>query len=353
MEKLKKNSTIKETAILSESKFFNAKPMVQTDIPALNIALSGTLDGGMCAGLLTVAAPSKHFKSLISLIVSKAYMDEHKDAIMLFYDSEFGTPKSYFQALDIDMDRVIHTPLTNMEQLKFDIMQQLEEVKRGEKLIIVLDSIGNLASLKEVEDAVAGKSVGDMSRAKQAKSLFRMITPHLTLKDLPMVVVAHTYQTQEMFSKTVVGSGTGLMYSSDTVLVIGKQQNKDGTELVGYNFVLNIEKSRHSKEKSKISLNVSFSGGLNKWSGLLDMAQESGHVMKPKNGWYSRVLNGVQEDKLHRAKDTNSKAFWEAILAEQSFKDWVKETYQISHGKLIQDEPVDEEIPSYDENMDD
>jgi RecA/RadA recombinase len=71
-------------------------------------------------------------------------------------------------------------------------------------LIIIIDSIGNLASKKEVEDALAEKSVADMSRAKQVKSLFRMVTPHLTMKDIPMVVVNHTYMEIGMFPKQLL-----------------------------------------------------------------------------------------------------------------------------------------------------
>ncbi len=36
-------------------------------------------------------------------------------------------------------------------------------------VIIVVDSVGNLASKKEVDDALEGKSVADMTRAKQMK----------------------------------------------------------------------------------------------------------------------------------------------------------------------------------------
>ena len=192
LDKLKKNSTIKESAILSKSKFFNEKDMITTEVPMINVALSGRLDGGLTPGLTMWAGPSKHFKTAFSLLMAKSYMDKYKDAVLLFYDSEFGTPIKYFETFEIDMDRVLHTPLTNIEELKFDIMQQLQDVQRGDKLIIVLDSIGNLASKKEVEDALDGKSVADMSRAKQVKSLFRMVTPHLNLKDIPRVVVNHT-----------------------------------------------------------------------------------------------------------------------------------------------------------------
>jgi RecA/RadA recombinase len=281
LEKIKKNSTIKDSAILSKSKFFTDKDMVPTDVPMINVALSGKLDGGIIPGLTMWAGPSKHFKTAFSLLMAKAYMDKYKDAVLLFYDSEFGTPIKYFETFEIDMDRVLHTPLTDIEQLKFDIMQQLQEVNRGDKLIIILDSIGNLASKKEVEDALEGKSVADMSRAKQVKSLFRMVTPHLNLKDISLIVVNHTYKEIGMFPKDIVGGGTGSYYSADNIYILGRQQEKTGTEITGYNFIINVEKSRYVKEKSKIPISVSFDGGIQKYSGLVDIAIEGGFLSKP------------------------------------------------------------------------
>lgn len=207
MDKLKKNSTIKETAILAESKFFDEGDKVSTSVPAINVALTGELDGGFGSGLIVFAGPSKHFKTSFTLLMMKAYLDKHKDAIALFYDSEFGSPQSYFESFGIDLNRVLHTPVANIEELKFDIMKQLSEIKRGDKVFIALDSAGNIASKKEVDDALEGKSVADMSRAKQLKSLFRMVTPELTIKQLPMVVVNHTYKEQGLYPKDVVSGG--------------------------------------------------------------------------------------------------------------------------------------------------
>lgn len=206
LEKIKKNSTIKETSVLNESKFFN-KDMIKTDIPIMNVALAGSLDGGLVPGLTTIAGPSKHFKTSISLLLAKAYLDKYPEAALLFYDSEFGSPGSYFSAFGIDLNRVVHTPIMNIEELKFDLIAQLESIDRKDKVIILIDSVGNLASKKEVDDAIDGKSVADMSRAKQMKSLFRMITPYLTKKDLPLIAINHTYKTQEMYSKDVVSGG--------------------------------------------------------------------------------------------------------------------------------------------------
>ena len=346
LDKIKKNTTIKDSDILKDSKFFTKKDMIPTANPAINIALSGRLDGGLTPGLTMWAGPSKHFKTAFSLLMAKSYLDKYEDAALLFYDSEFGTPQSYFDSFGIDVSRVLHTPITDVEQLKFDIMKQLEGIDRGDRVMIIIDSIGNLASKKEVDDALDGKSVADMSRAKQIKSLFRMVTPHLTLKDIPMVVVNHTYKEIGLFPKDIVGGGTGSYYSADNIYILGRQQDKQGQELLGYNFIINVEKSRYVREKSKIPISVSFDGGISKWSGLLDIAMETGHVVKPSVGWYSRVNveSGEVEEKKWRIKDTDSKEFWMDIVTSESFNNAVKKKYMISHSKIVTDDEIDQAL---------
>jgi RecA/RadA recombinase len=263
-------------------------------------------------------------------------MEKYKDAVVLFYDSEFGTPQSYFDTFNIDTNRVLHTPITDVEQLKHDIMVQLQQIDKGDKVIIILDSIGNLASKKEVEDSLEGKSVADMSRAKQMKSLFRMVTPHLTIKDIPMIVVNHTYKEIGLYPKDIVGGGTGSYYSADTIWILGRQQEKTGTEITGYNFIINVEKSRFVREKSKIPVAVSFDGGIQKYSGLLDIALEGNFVSKPSNGWYAKVDQETGEigDKK-RFDDTQTAEFWDDILASEKFKEYVRKRYEITYGNIM------------------
>jgi len=152
-----------------------------------------------------------------------------------------------------------------------------------------------------------------------------------------MVVVNHTYKTIEMYSKDVVSGGTGIVYSADTIWILGRQQEKDGTDLVGYNFIINVEKSRFVKEKSKIPITVSFEGGIEKYSGLLDVAIEGGFVQKPANGWYAKVdmVTGELGNKV-RIKDTLNKEFWDDILSNQKFKDYIKKTYEVSYGSILE-----------------
>ncbi len=341
LDKLVKNSTIKMTAPIMDSKVYGKKDMAPTPIPMVNVALSGRVDGGLTPGLLLLAGPSKHFKSAFALVMAAAYLKKNPEAVMLFYDSEFGTPQSYFESFDVDMDRVVHTPVTNVEELKFDITQQLDKIEKNDKVIIIIDSIGNLASKKEVDDALDGKSVADMSRAKALKSLFRIVTPHLSLKDIPLVAINHTYKEIGLFPKDVVSGGTGIYYSADTIWIIGRQQDKVGQEIQGYHFVINIEKSRHVKEKSKIPITVSWEGGIKKWSGLMEVAEKGGYINKPKVGWYEAVnpkTGEVLTEKLMRAKEiVDNPEFWDMIVNKTDFVDYVKQLFTVG-GRIQIDE---------------
>ncbi len=338
MDQLKKNSRIKETSMLSKSKLFSNKDMVPTKVPMINVALSGDPDGGLTSGLTVLAGPSKHFKTSFGLLMAAAYLDKHEDAVLLFYDSEFGSPQQYFESFGISADRVLHTPIANVEELKFDIVNQLENIGRDDKVIILIDSIGNLASKKELEDAKSEKSVADMSRAKALKGLFRMVTPYLTMKDIPLIAINHTYQEIGLFPKAVVSGGTGIYYSADNIWIIGRQQEKEGTEIKGYNFIINVEKSRFVREKSKIPVNVTWEGGIKRSSGLLDVSLDAGYITKPSVGWYSKVNveTGEIEDKKYRAKELND-AFFEDILADNKFKQMLKDKYEVGHADMIKD----------------
>lgn len=345
MDKLKKNSKIATTEVLNQSKFFTERDMTPTDVPMINVALSGSVDGGVTPGLTVLAGPSKHFKTSFALLMAGAYLNAHPDAVMLFYDSEFGSPQSYFEQFGIDTSRVLHTPITNVEELKFDMIGQLEGLDRDDKVIIVIDSIGNMASKKELEDAQNEKSVADMSRAKALKGLFRMTTPYLTMKSIPLIAVNHTYKEIGLFPRDIVGGGTGIYYSADNIWIIGRQQDKKGTEIQGYHFVINVEKSRYVKEKSKIPITVSWDGGVRKYSGLLDCALAGGYVTKPANGWYATVdkSSGEVGPKV-RHDVTNDKSFWDPVFNDTDFKEFLKKQYSIGHQSIVDMDEIVESV---------
>lgn len=161
-----------------------------------------------------------------------------------------------------------------------------------------------------------------------------------------------SHNTQEMYSKTVVSGGTGIYYSANSIFIIGRQQEKDDNGLSGFNFVVNIEKSRGVREKKKISITVHYGKGINRWSGLLDIAMESGHVIKPKNGWYAKVNKetGEVDTKNYREAQTNCKEFWMPIIEDPSFEEWINANYGISQSEMVvSDEDIDVAVSDGDE----
>jgi len=114
LERMKKSGSIKATNVLSESNFFNEKDVIPTEIPIINLALSGNLNKGLTSGLTFIAGPSRNFKSLLGLMLVKAYMTKYDDAICLFYDSEFGITPKYIETNGIDTNRILHIPIEHL-----------------------------------------------------------------------------------------------------------------------------------------------------------------------------------------------------------------------------------------------
>jgi len=339
----------KTMATLKESDLFDVD-FTPTDIPVINLALSCSFDGGIMQGHTMIAGPSKHFKSMFALTMAASYLKAHSDAVLLFYISEFGTPKKYFETLGIPEDRTLVDAVEDVEELTHKITNQLQDFTRKDKVIIVIDSIGNLASRKESEDALKGDNKVDMTRAKAMKALFRIITPKLTTKAIPLITVNHTYKTMEMFSKDVVSGGTGAYYSADNVWIVGRRQYKDKStdkEISGWDFIINVDKSRYVREKSKIPITVKFDGGLNKRSGLFDLALGTGFIEKPKQGKYVFVDRETGELLSEEMSEEEAKTspVLDIVLANKEFRRLVEDFYSLGRGEKIEieDLPDDED----------
>jgi hypothetical protein len=128
-----------------------------------------------------------------------------------------------------------------------------------------------------------------------------------------------------MYPKDVLSGGTGLYYSANTVWILGRQQDKDDDGLQGYHFVINVDKSRFVKEKSKVPISVSFANGVEKYSGLLEVSLDGGFVTKPTQGWYQKKGDTAK----YREKDTYTKEFWKDILDSKEFKDYIRTRYTL------------------------
>ena len=161
---------------------------------------------------------------------------------------------------------------------------------------------------------------------------------------LPVYDLSVRNKEQYILTNGIVSHNTGEMYSANTVLFVTKAQEKDGTDLAGFKFTMVAEKSRQVREKSKFPLLVTFEKGINKYSGMLDIAIDLGFVVKPKMGYYSRIINGTQEEQVWRAKATNVPEFWDVIFSDPKFDEACKTRYRLSSTTLLNgDEEHDED----------
>lgn len=320
---------------LQHSEIINNKDFFNTDIPAINIALGGELTGGMNPGVLQIVGESKSFKTLFMLLLAKGYLDKNPGAVFVLFDSEHGAAMDYFSSIGIDPNRVAHCPITTVEDLRGQINKILAETKRGDKVFFGVDSIGLLASNKEVNDAISGNEAADMTRAKALNSFFRTIVSQLPLLDVPMVIVNHSYDSIGGFipTKIVKGGKGGYLAANDIWMITRAVDREKGgeKELLGYKFTIWIEKSRRVREKSKVPVMVSFEGGVDKYSGLLEIAEE---------GKFISVTNKVKGhfDHANGSCTTEKEAneFFEKLLMAAEFAEYVKNTYKQAGKRLIQ-----------------
>lgn len=332
MDRMLKAGSIAEAAIMSDSEFFNNRDLTPLQLPVLNIICSGDIKGGLPSGLTVFAGQSKSFKTLLGLYCMKAYMDKYEDSIVLFYDSEFGATPDYVSGFGIDTSRIIHIPVKHIEAFIVDMTKRLTEIDRGEKVFIFIDSIGQMASLREIENALKDNVTVDVgNRQKVLKSAFRIAMGEIATKDLTCVSISHTYKTMEIYSKEVASIGTGGEYAANQIFIITKSQEKEGDAVVGTNFKITANKSRFVHEKSQVSFTVYKKAGISKYSGLLDLALEAGVVAKPSNGWYQLVDCETGEligDKI-RAKETKSAEFNGKILSNPKFNNYINDKYKL------------------------
>ena len=260
----------------------------------------------------------------------RIWWKKHKDKenVIIFYDSEFGTPDEYYSnaGIDISEGRFDRRPVTTVETFRSDIANLLNDISVGDNVLICLDSLGMLASNKEVNDAIEGHDKADMTRAKQIKSTFRIITPQLTLKGIPMIVINHTYQTMDMYPEEVAAGGRGAQYAGHTLWNIGKRQTKEGTELSGFDFVIRIKFSRYIKEKSEFNLTVTYDNGIERYSGIFDLALEHGSIVSEKQGWYL-FMGG--DKPLRRSAIENDKDMMEKLLHDPTFRAKVEDSIRL------------------------
>jgi RecA/RadA recombinase len=266
---------------------------IDTGSYVFNALVSGSLFGGIPSNKITaLAGDSGTGKTFFCLSVVRHFLDTDPNAGVIYFETESAISKQMIESRNIDSKRLVIFPVDTIEEFRTQavriIDKYMEQPKEERKpLMFVLDSLGMLATNKEVQDASDDKNVRDMTKAQLVKSVFRILTLKLGKANIPMLVTNHTYDVVGAYVPTKeMGGGSGLKYSASTIVYLSKKKEKDGTELIGNIIKCEAKKSRLTREGSKIETRLFFDErGLEQHYGLLELGERAG-IWKNTAGRY-------------------------------------------------------------------
>ena len=260
---------------------------IDTGSYSFNALLSGSIYGGLPANRITaIAGEAATGKTFFALGICKNFLDTSPDAGIIYFESENAISKSLIESRGVDSKRVVVYPVATVQEFRTQAIQiidkylaQPEDVRQP--IMFVLDSLGMLSTTKEMEDTAAGKETRDMTRSQIVKSAFRVLTLKLGKANIPMIMTNHTYDViGSMFPQKEMGGGSGLKYAASSIVYLGKRKEKEGSEVIGNIIHCKNYKSRITKENAVIDVKLTYTKGLDKYYGLLELAEEAGIFKK-------------------------------------------------------------------------
>jgi RecA/RadA recombinase len=273
---------IAKSVPIQVEKEIKEKRFISTGVYIVDAAMSGRLlGGGVATNRISVfAGESGAGKSFLAYSCAKnaqkagysvIYIDTEQ-AVDLEDLPKFGVSN------DLEKFRLVRS--NKVEDINITLTQLVDELKEQKlagyelpKLMIVLDSLGQMASNKEKADLLKGDIKQDMTKAKAIGSMFRSINNDLGYLDIPMIVCNHTYLTMDLFPQAVMKGGLALLYSASVIGFMTKSKLKTGEEddmdlgASGITVLFKTQKNRLAKPK-KIRFDISFANGMNPYTGL-------------------------------------------------------------------------------------
>ena len=260
---------------------------IDTGSYSFNALLSGSIYGGLPGNRITaIAGEAATGKTFFALGILKNYLEKDKDAGVVLFESENAVSKDMIEARGVDSKRVVVVPVSTVQEFRTQAIKILDKYleqdpKDRQPLMFVLDSLGMLSTTKEMTDTGEGKETRDMTRSQIVKSTFRVLTLKLGQANVPMIMTNHTYDViGSMFPQKEMGGGSGLKYAASSIVYLGKRKEKDGTEVVGNIIHCKNYKSRLTKENAQIDVKLTYKKGLDKYYGLIGLAEEGGIFKK-------------------------------------------------------------------------
>ena len=254
---------------------------IDTGSYALNALLSGSIYGGVPNNKVTAfAGESATGKTFFVLGVVKQFLDDNPKGGVIYFDTEAAVTKQMMESKGIDPKRVVISEPDTIQKFRHTALKIIDSYstqKESERqpMMMVLDSMGQLSSTKEMEDTSEGKETKDMTKSQILKATFRVLNLKLAKIGVPLLVTNHVYDVVGAYIPTKeMSGGSGLKYTASTIVYLSKKKDKDGTEVIGNIIKAKLQKSRFTKENSFVEIKLTYSKGLDRYYGLLDIAEK-------------------------------------------------------------------------------
>lgn len=210
--------------IIADSTLSNIKEWIPTGNYVLNACMSGDLFKAVPTGrIVSLCGSSGTGKSFLACSICREA--QKMGYIPVYLDSEGAIDSDFVRRLGVDPTKLIIKKVNTIfetSQFIIKLCEQLQkqEEKQGDhdKIIIVLDSIGNLTSEKERDDTLTGNQKADFTKAKDLKALFRVCATPLAKLQCSLICVNHVYSSMSFIPQNIQAGGTGLVYNASITL---------------------------------------------------------------------------------------------------------------------------------------
>jgi len=261
---------------------------IDTGSYLFNALLSGSLSGGLPSNKITaLAGESATGKTYFALGVVKQFLESDPEAGVLYFESESAIPKELIESRGIDSKRMVILPVVTIQEFRTQAIKILDaylEQEEQKPMMLVLDSLGNLSTTKELEDTATGAETRDMTRAQIIKAAFRVLTLKLGRANVPLIVTNHTYDVIGAYMPTKeMGGGSGLKYAASSIIYLSKKKDKEGTEVVGNIIHCKTQKSRLTVENKMVDVRLGYHSGIDRYYGLLEFGEKHGVFKRSGN----------------------------------------------------------------------
>jgi len=258
---------------------------IDTGSYILNAAMSGSLYGGVPNNKITAfAGESATGKTFFVLGVLKKFLDDNPDGGVIYFDTEAAVTKDMMETRGIDVNRVVISEPQSIEEFRTNAVRMLTsylDSKDQPPMMMVLDSLGMLSSAKELEDVESGKQTRDMTKSQLLRGTFRVLSLKLAKANVPLLVTNHVYDVIGSYiPQKEISGGSGLKYAASSIAMLTKKKDKDGTDVIGNIIKVTMHKSRFTKENKKVEVKLSYDKGLDRYYGLLDLAEKYDIIKK-------------------------------------------------------------------------